>query len=86
MMQHLIGNDASIVDYQVQQTTTGVEVRYCTADGRDDDEHVSRLRTEIGGLLATAGLPAADVHLSHVDRIDRPASGKVKLFVRRPAG
>jgi phenylacetate-coenzyme A ligase PaaK-like adenylate-forming protein len=80
-MEQLFGTEPSAVDYQVCQTRSGVEVRLCTSDGHDDDETVSRVRRRIEGILAAAGLPAADVHLERVDEIDRLASGKVKRFV-----
>ncbi len=82
ILEHVLDNDPAIVDYQVQQTGSGVHVCCRTSQGHEDHEHASQLRTQIARVLATAGLPGAEVRLEAVDKINRSPSGKVRRFVR----
>jgi phenylacetate-CoA ligase len=72
-----LGKERYIVEYQVRQT----------ADGADIDIHcnghveLDRLRRLLIDDLERVGLPGSEIAIAPVDRIERPASGKLKRFV-----
>ena len=67
-----------IVDYQVAQTATGVDVSVIATIDLAVDEFTSRQAR----VFAEAGLESARVNVRAVDRLDRnPASGKFRRFV-----
>lgn len=70
-----------VIDYQVNQTDSGIDVFAVTAAGFDVDDLTSRLRR----ALAAAGLDNADVTVQRVEQIDRhPVSGKLRRFSPLP--
>ncbi len=72
-----------VVDYQVHQTTCGINIFAVTTDGLDVDGLTDRLRR----ALADAGLDGAEVAVNRVDGLARQsASGKLRRFVPLPAG
>jgi phenylacetate-CoA ligase len=71
-----------IVDYQVAQTSTGIDVSVVT----DPGFAVDAFRTRLARALAEAGLERPQVSARAVDRLDRhPVSGKFRRFVPLPA-
>ena len=71
-----------VIDYQVHQTTSGINVFAVATDGLDVDDLTLQLRR----ALADAGLGDAHVAVNPVDRLERqPASGKLRRFVPIPA-
>jgi len=67
-----------VVDYQVVQTSAGIDVSAVVEADFAVDDFTSRLT----GALAAAGLEHARVTARAVDRLDRhPASGKFRRFV-----
>jgi phenylacetate-CoA ligase len=70
-----------VIDYQVNQTDSGIEVFAVTSAGFDVDDLTSRLRRALHG----AGLDHADVVVHRVERVDRhPVSGKLRRFSPLP--
>jgi len=66
-----------VIDYQVNQTRSGIEVFVVTSAGFDVDDLTSRLRRALGG----AGLDHPDVVVHRVEQVDRhPVSGKLRRF------
>jgi len=66
-----------VIDYQVNQTRSGIEVFAVTSAGFDVDDLTSRLRRALHG----AGLDHADVVVHRVEHVDRhPVSGKLRRF------
>jgi phenylacetate-coenzyme A ligase PaaK-like adenylate-forming protein len=66
-----------VIDYQVSQTPSGIEVFAVTSAGFDVDDLTSRLRR----ALTAAGLDHADVVVHRVEQVDRhPVSGKLRRF------
>ena len=71
-----------VIDYQVHQATSGINVFAVATDGLDVDDLTLQLRR----ALADAGLGDAHVAVNRVDRLERqPASGKLRRFVPIPA-
>jgi len=70
-----------VIDYQVNQTRSGIEVFAVTSAGFDVDDLTSRLRRALDG----AGLDDADVVVHRIEQIDRhPVSGKLRRFSPLP--
>ncbi len=70
-----------VIDYQVNQTRSGIEVFAVTSAGFDLDDLTGRLRRALDG----AGLDHADVVVHRVEQIDRhPVSGKLRRFSPLP--
>jgi phenylacetate-CoA ligase len=66
-----------VIDYQVNQTDSGIEVSAVTSAGFDLDDLTGRLSR----ALAAAGLGHADVTVHRVEQVDRnPVSGKLRRF------
>ncbi len=66
-----------VIDYQVNQIDSGIEVFAVTSAGFDVDDLTARL----SGALAAAGLDHADVVVHRVEQVDRhPVSGKLRRF------
>ena len=73
---------AAVVDYQVRQTSRGIEVDALTSGALD----VAELRTRLTRALATAGLRDPEVDVRVVDDLDRnAATGKLRRFLPLPA-
>jgi phenylacetate-coenzyme A ligase PaaK-like adenylate-forming protein len=73
-----IGRHREVLEYQVQQTATGADVRLRTAAPFDADA----LTRELLDRLAAIGLPTPHVRVSLVEAIPRPGNaGKVRAFV-----
>jgi phenylacetate-coenzyme A ligase PaaK-like adenylate-forming protein len=71
-----------VIDYQVNQTDSGIEVFAVTSAGFD----VADLTARLSGALVAAGLDHADVTVHRVDRVDRhPVSGKLRRFSPLPS-
>jgi phenylacetate-CoA ligase len=75
-----LGKERYIVEYQVRQTANGARVDI-RCNGAVDITH---LRDALIADLRQAGLPEPDVTIAQVERIERPASGKLKRFVPLP--
>jgi hypothetical protein len=74
--RHVLGTDPRVSEYQVVQTTAGVDI---LAVGRPD---VDALRVSVVAALRGCGLPDPTVAIRAVDRIPRhQASGKLKRFI-----
>jgi phenylacetate-CoA ligase len=80
-----LGKERYIVEYQVRQTVNGAQIDiHC--NGQVD---LAGLRRGLVIDLQRAGLPAAQITIVPVERIERPVSGKLKRFVplrRREVG
>jgi phenylacetate-CoA ligase len=72
-----LGKERYIVEYQVRQTPDGAQVDVC-CNGNVD---LASLRDALIQDLRKAGLPSAQVAIAPVERMARPASGKLKRFV-----
>ncbi len=71
-----------VIDYQVNQTSGGINVFAVATDGLDVDDLTVRLRHALAG----AGLDRAHIGVQRVDRLDRhPVSGKLRRFIPIPA-
>jgi phenylacetate-CoA ligase len=71
-----------VIDYQVHQTPSGIDVFAVAADNLDVDDLTLQLRR----ALTDAGLGGAHVAVNRVDGLERqPASGKLRRFVPLPA-
>ena len=74
---------SDVIDYQVHQTPSGIDVFVVAADGLD----VYELTVQLRQALAGAGLDRAQVAVKCVDRLERNSgSGKLRRFVPLPAG
>ena len=73
-----LGRRRTVLEYQVRQTPAGADVAV-RCQGPVD------LAALADDLLAGLGLPAAEITITPVDRIERPASGKLPRFVPLPA-
>jgi phenylacetate-CoA ligase len=72
-----------VIDYQVHQTPSGIDVFAVATDSLDIDDLTLQLRR----ALADAGLGGAHVVVNRVDGLERQAaSGKLRRFVPIPAG
>jgi phenylacetate-coenzyme A ligase PaaK-like adenylate-forming protein len=78
VFRSLLGHQ-HLVEYQVRQTTRGADISAVASGDVDTDALASRLEAALRDL----GLPAPEVTLATVDRVDRQASGKLKRFVPR---
>jgi phenylacetate-CoA ligase len=72
-----LGQHQQIIEYQVQQTRRGAEIRV-VADAPVDTAGVA---TMIEEALAAAGLKQPKVTITEVAALDRQASGKLKRFI-----
>ena len=73
----LVGS-ADVLEYQVHQTRTGIDV---TAVGERTLD-VDALRRRLEGALSAAGLPDADIAVHPAPTLDRdPLTGKLRRFV-----
>ena len=69
-----------VLEYQVRQTTTGIDVTV-VAEGTFDDES---LRDRLGAALSGAGLTHPGVAVRRAPNLARdPATGKLRGFVPR---
>ncbi|HTQ20482.1 MAG TPA: phenylacetate--CoA ligase family protein, partial [Mycobacterium sp.] len=83
VIRSVLVHSPDIVDYQVQQTRSGINVFAVANDSLDIDDVALQLRR----ALATAGLCGAHVAVNRVDALERqPASGKLRRFVPVTAG
>jgi len=83
VIRSVMVHSPDVVDYQVHQTPSGIDVFAVATDGLDVDGLTLRLRR----ALAEAGVDGAQVAVNRVDRLDRqPASGKLRRFVPVTAG
>jgi len=71
-----LGKERYISEYQVRQTASGALVDVCCNVVVD----VRSLRDQLISDLRRAGLPAPEVEITAVPRIERPVSGKLKRF------
>ena len=72
-----------VLEYQVRQTASGLDVRVLAPGGTDEAALTGRLATALTG----AGLPAPRVRVRRVAAIDRhPRTGKAVRFVPLPRG
>jgi len=78
VIRSVMVRSSDVVEYQVNQTTTGIDVVVVAADGLNVDQLTAQLRR----ALAAAGMDGAQVAVTRVDRLERePASGKLRRFV-----
>lgn len=77
VFRSVLSRARQVVEYQVQQTTTGAEVSARCAGPVD----LRALEAEIAGELARLGLRAPQVVIKAVQRIERQSSGKLKHFI-----
>lgn len=81
VIRSVMVSSPDVIDYQVNQTHSGIEVFAVTSAGFDVDDLTSRLRRALEG----AGLDHADVVVHRVEQVDRHAvSGKVRRFTPLP--
>jgi phenylacetate-CoA ligase len=66
-----------VVEYQVQQTSSGADVALCCTGPVDIDG----LRAELVAKLSAVGLDNAEVTVTAVDHLDRQDTGKLKRFI-----
>ena len=72
---------AAVLDYQVRQTRSGIEVDALASGVLD----VADLRTRLTSALATAGLRDPKVDVRVVDDLERnAATGKLRRFLPLP--
>lgn len=71
-----------IVEYQVRQVPRGAVISVHASAPFD----APPLAAEVAAELSRLGVPAPEVSVELVDRIPRPASGKLARFVRIPDG
>lgn len=77
VMRSVIVATSAVVDYQVTQTSNGIDVSAITTADFDADEFAARLVR----ALTEAGLQSPRVTVRIVDRLDRhPVSGKFRRF------
>jgi phenylacetate-coenzyme A ligase PaaK-like adenylate-forming protein len=76
-----LGRRRNVLEYQVRQTPGGADIAVHCQGPVDLAALAADLRAGLAGL----GLPAAEITLAPVDRIERPASGKLPRFVPLPA-
>lgn len=82
LFRGILGTEPAVLEYQVEQTGTGVDVRVTTAGEVD----VERLRRKLEEGLSSAGLPHPAVELRQVERIERNgATGKLRQLVPLPS-
>jgi phenylacetate-CoA ligase len=72
-----LGQHQQIIEYQVQQTRRGAEIRV-VADAPVD---TAGLGTMIEEVLAAAGLEQPEITITEIAALDRQASGKLKRFI-----
>jgi phenylacetate-coenzyme A ligase PaaK-like adenylate-forming protein len=72
-----LGKERYIVEYQVRQTADGAQIDVCCNGSVD----LAALRDALIHDLRRSGLPAAQITIAPVERLARPASGKLKRFV-----
>jgi phenylacetate-coenzyme A ligase PaaK-like adenylate-forming protein len=77
IFRSILGRDAAISEYQVQQTRTGAEIIVC-ADGAVDVEALNHTLQE---ALTRSGCPESTVKVTVVESIQRLATGKLKRFL-----
>jgi phenylacetate-coenzyme A ligase PaaK-like adenylate-forming protein len=77
LFRSVLGREAAISEYQVQQTQTGAAIVVC-ADGAVDIESLAR---KLEKALAGSGCPEPAVTVSVVDSIPTLATGKLKRFL-----
>jgi hypothetical protein len=68
-----------VAEYQVRQTEHGLRVKVVT----DRPDQLDQVRDRLVGALRTAGLPAPDVTVEAVGRLERLAAGKLRQFIPR---
>ncbi len=73
-----LGRRRHVLEYQVRQTPGGAEVAARCIGPVD----IPALEAEMAGELARLGLPAPEVRVTPVERIERQSSGKLKRFIR----
>ena len=74
--RHVLGTDARIVEYQVRQTATGVDVSVVASATVQD------LVPALIAAMQRHGLPAPSARLHEVDTLGRnEATGKLRRFV-----
>lgn len=75
-----LGRQPNIADYQVRQTSHGVDVLLRTVGDLDLD----LVQADIATGLVNVGLSAPQVVLTLVDHLDRQGTGKLKRFLPLP--
>lgn len=71
-----LGRERNIAEYQVRQTERGADVSIrCLGP-----VNTARLEEKIRGELLRLGLPSPEVKVETVERLERGATGKLKLF------
>jgi phenylacetate-coenzyme A ligase PaaK-like adenylate-forming protein len=80
MFRSSLGQHRQIIEYQVQQTQRGAEIRVVT-DAPLDATGVAMMIEE---ALAAAGLEQPEVKITQVAVLDRQTSGKLKRFIPLP--
>jgi phenylacetate-coenzyme A ligase PaaK-like adenylate-forming protein len=74
----VLGREAAIVEYQVQQTPGGAAVLVCGDAGAIDTTSVA---DKLRAALATLGLADAEVTVTVVAGLERQATGKLRRFI-----
>ena len=72
-------DERHVTEYQVRQTERGLRVKVVT----DRPDQLDQVRDRLVGALRTAGLPAPDVTVEAVGRLERLAAGKLRQFIPR---
>jgi phenylacetate-CoA ligase len=74
---HILGQDANVAEYQVEQTNNGVIVRMISYEKRDDIPLKNLLKT----ALTRAGLTQPDIIFEYVSKLPRHSeTGKLRRF------
>ncbi|MDF1683314.1 MAG: hypothetical protein P1U36_01520 [Legionellaceae bacterium] len=75
---HILGQDANIAEYQVEQTKNGVVVRMISYEPRDD----KLLKNLLDTALTQAGLIQPVIKFEYVSKLPRhPETGKLRRFM-----
>jgi phenylacetate-coenzyme A ligase PaaK-like adenylate-forming protein len=77
-----LGRRRQVLEYQVRQTPAGADVAVHCQGPVDLVALADDLRAGLAGL----GLAGPEITVAPVDRIERPASGKLRRFVPLPGG
>ena len=75
---HVLGQEANIAEYQVEQTHDGVIVRMTTYQQQDD----ALLKQALQKQLVKAGLTQPEIIFEYVLKLPRhPETGKLRRFI-----
>jgi phenylacetate-coenzyme A ligase PaaK-like adenylate-forming protein len=79
-IRHVLVHHAEISEYQVHQTSTGIDVT--VVNHRGETIPTEAVATSLRAALLAAGLPDPTVTTTHVEQIERdPTTGKPRRFV-----